>query len=99
MFAYDIVEQVDQTFTTLATFKTSWAASVPIFHDLARAYFALGRRGAARELLLYATIEDDGEPDMTALVCRARFANDQADDVVEILAGPLLKVALSRRRH
>jgi hypothetical protein len=99
MFVYDIVERVDQTFTTLATFKATWAASVPIFHDLAKAYFALGRRGATRELLLYATIEDDDEPDMTALVCSARFAHGDADDVVEILSGPLLERALRRRLH
>jgi hypothetical protein len=99
MLAYDVVERVDQTLVALASFKAPWAASVPIFHELARAYFALRRSGAARELLFYATLEDEGEPDRIALVCSARLVPGQSNDEVEIRAGPLLEVALRARRH
>jgi hypothetical protein len=99
MLAYDVVERVDQTLAALASFKAPWAASVPIFHDLARAYFALRRPGPARELLFYATLEGEGEPDRVALVCSARLVLGQGDGEVEIRAGPLLEIALRARRH
>jgi hypothetical protein len=38
VFSYDIVEQVEQTNVPLASFRASWALSVPIFHDVAAAY-------------------------------------------------------------
>jgi hypothetical protein len=99
MLAYDVVERVDQTLVALASFTAPWAASVPIFHDLARAYFALRGPGPARELLFYATLEEEGEPDRIALVCSARLVLGQGDDEVEIRAGPLLEIALRARRH
>lgn len=99
MFSYDIVEQVEQTNVPLASFSAPWAVSVPIFHDVAAAYFAARRPGVARALLLYATLEDDDGPDRRALVCSAHFIADDGTGRMELRSGPLLEAALRARRH
>jgi hypothetical protein len=99
MFSYDIVEQVEQTNVPLASFSAPWALSVPIFHDVAAAYFAARQPGVARALLLYATLEDDDGPDRRALVCSAHFVADDGKGRMELRSGPLLEAALRARRH
>jgi hypothetical protein len=99
MFRYDIVERIDGATATLATFEVPWAASLPIFHEVVRAYFALRRSEVPRELLLYATLEDDSESDRTVLVCSAKRISGQMENEVEIRAGPLLEIALRTLRH
>ena len=100
MFRYDIVERIDGATATLATFEAPWAASLPVFHEVVRAYFALRRQGPRRELLFYATLEGEaGEPDRTALVCSAELTVSGPDPEVEIKAGPLLEAAFRGRRH
>jgi hypothetical protein len=99
MLTYDIVEPTDPAPVTLARFKAPWAVSVPIFHNLARAYFAGRQTRPADRLDLYATLEDESEPDRTALVCSARSIDGESGKTVEIRAGPLLEVALRARRH
>lgn len=99
MFVYDIVEQTGQEPVVLASFTAPWSASVPIFNAAARAYFASLGGGVEHALLLYATLEDDDEPDRTALVCSAHWVAGVAGAGVEIRAGPLLDAALRARRH
>lgn len=100
MFRYDIVENIDGATVTLATFEAPWAESLPVFHEIVRAYFSVRRSEAFRELLFYATLEGQaGEPDRTSLVCAAQLIVSGSEPEVEIRAGPLLEAALRRQRH
>jgi len=99
MFAYDIVEETGQGPVVLASFSVPWSASVPVFNAAARAYFVALEAQAGRALYLYATLEQDEEPDRTALVCSAHWGGGPAGRGVEIRSGPLLDAALRARRH
>jgi len=99
MFAYDIVEETGQGAVVLASFSAPWSASVPVFNAAARAYFAALQAEAGRALYLYATLEEDDEPNRTALVCSAHWVGGPAGCGVEIRSGPLLDAALRSRRH
>lgn len=99
MFAYDIVEETGQGPVVLAIFSAPWSASVPVFNAAARAYFAALQAEVGRALYLYATLEDDDEPDRTALVCSAHWVDGATGCGVEIRSGPLLDAAFRLRRH
>jgi hypothetical protein len=98
MFCYVIATLVRGRAQVIATFEAPWASSIPIFHRVAIAFFERHGGSSDRALRFYATLQGEGEePDREVLVCSARFVAAGSPPTIEIVAGPLLEVALARQ--
>lgn len=72
MFSCDIVEQVEQADAVLASFRTPWELSVPIFHEAGasacpprwRSHRADGAQGERRRPPLAGSAEGDARMDL-----------------------------------